>query len=216
MTEGYDRHYRKFHHFFGSEPEDILVEYHGKFPPGLTVLDIGCGDGRNLIPLAQWGFSVVGIDPSEVAVEKTRNQLTAYPRKAVHHTSFENFHPVDDEVFGAIIILGLIPILDPAHIRKLISFVGKYTDRDSLVFVTAFRTDDDSFVRNRKTGEPLGVNSFRLPDGRIRTYLEPDEILTLFPGFTSLHHREGPGPLHRHGDSPPERHMMIKWVGVKS
>ena len=43
----------------------------GAIAPGRT-LEIGCGTGTNAIFLAQHGFDVLGIDISEVAVEKAR------------------------------------------------------------------------------------------------------------------------------------------------
>ena len=39
------------------------------------VLDIGCGDGRNLLPFAVAGFSIAGIDISRAALERARRNL---------------------------------------------------------------------------------------------------------------------------------------------
>src|SRR3712207_6007173 len=54
-------------------PDPLLVELieSGVISPGRT-LEIGCGTGTNAIFLAQHGFDVLGIDISEVAVEKAR------------------------------------------------------------------------------------------------------------------------------------------------
>jgi len=41
-------------------------------PPGGRVLDVGCGPGRHSIELAQRGYRVVGIDPSEAMIEAAR------------------------------------------------------------------------------------------------------------------------------------------------
>jgi SAM-dependent methyltransferase len=37
-----------------------------------TILDMGCGRGRNAIPLAELGYKVTGIDISSVAIEKAK------------------------------------------------------------------------------------------------------------------------------------------------
>jgi SAM-dependent methyltransferase len=54
-------------------PDPLLVEAieSRAIAPGRT-LEIGCGTGTNAIFLAQNGFEVLGIDISEVAVEKAR------------------------------------------------------------------------------------------------------------------------------------------------
>jgi len=54
-------------------PDPLLVEAieSRAITPGRT-LEIGCGTGTNAIFLAQHGFEVLGIDISEVAVEKAR------------------------------------------------------------------------------------------------------------------------------------------------
>lgn len=56
----------------------------------------------------------------------------------------------------------------------------------------------------------FGIENADTPEGEIRTYLEPGEILGLFGDWEILHHREGLGPEHRHGDRPPERHSRIE------
>ena len=54
-------------------PDPLLVEVieSHAIAPGRT-LEVGCGTGTNAIFLAQHGFDVLGIDISEVAVEKAR------------------------------------------------------------------------------------------------------------------------------------------------
>lgn len=67
-----------------------------------------------------------------------------------------------------------------------------------------------------KNNQPDGKNSYLLKRGARRTFLEKDEILSLFPNFTPLAHSMGPGPLHTHGGGPEHRHGVIHFVGKKS
>lgn len=57
------------------------------------VLDIGCGDGFFLRRLARRGYSGIGIDVSEIAIERARQVLASYPECEVHRTSIESFGP---------------------------------------------------------------------------------------------------------------------------
>jgi tellurite methyltransferase len=54
---------------FGEVSQEIL-ELIPRLPVGAKVLDLGCGDGRNAIPLARAGFNVTAIDISKTGIQK--------------------------------------------------------------------------------------------------------------------------------------------------
>jgi 2-polyprenyl-3-methyl-5-hydroxy-6-metoxy-1,4-benzoquinol methylase len=56
---------------FGAEPNRFLVAEVEGLPPG-RALDLACGAGRNAVWLAERGWSVTGVDFSEVALETAR------------------------------------------------------------------------------------------------------------------------------------------------
>lgn len=49
----------------------------GLIPPGGTVLDVGCGGGREAIFLAQCGFRTIGVDLSSEALKIARQRSSA-------------------------------------------------------------------------------------------------------------------------------------------
>lgn len=56
---------------FGAEPNRFLVAEVGKLPPG-RALDLACGSGRNAVWLAARGWTVTGVDFSDVALAQAR------------------------------------------------------------------------------------------------------------------------------------------------
>ncbi len=68
MTAAYDKYY-KTENLFG-EPYPELIDFLNKYPKKGKILDLGCGQGRDSIPLARIGFSVTGIDISKVGIEQ--------------------------------------------------------------------------------------------------------------------------------------------------
>ena len=92
---------------------------------------------------------------------------------------------------------------------------SQWTDRGGVVFATTHTTDDVGCVaRTRAPGDwqIIEPGSFRLPDGNVRTYLVPGELVTSFAPLEVVDSWEGLGPEHRHGDGPPERHAIARAV----
>lgn len=208
----FDEQYRKTKDVFGAAPEEILVECAPMIPRDRAVLDVGAGQGRNTLFLARKGLTVDAIDPSSVATE-TVTAIAESEQLSVRATTctYDDFRPPVD-AYGAILVFGLIPILSRDAIDRLVGFVDRWLHPGGLLFITGFTTGDDSCARYAREGRSVGRNSFANQQGGVRTYLEPDELPTLFPRYEVVRHREGLGPEHRHGDGPIERHALDQAV----
>ncbi|HSP64754.1 MAG TPA: methyltransferase domain-containing protein [Candidatus Deferrimicrobium sp.] len=69
--QAWDERYRGSELVWGAGPNRFLVEEVTDLTPG-TALDVACGEGRNAIWLAEQGWRVVGVDFSQVGLEKAR------------------------------------------------------------------------------------------------------------------------------------------------
>jgi len=86
-AERWDQVYAHEPHLFTTEPNALLVEVAGAMSPG-RALDIGMGQGRNAVWLAEHGWDVTGLDVSSEGVR----QAQAYPgRLHAVHASAEDF-----------------------------------------------------------------------------------------------------------------------------
>jgi cyclopropane fatty-acyl-phospholipid synthase-like methyltransferase len=84
MAEGFDdarafwdQRYAAPGYIFGTEPNRFLVSQRELFRPGMRVLDIACGEGRNAVWLAQQGCEVVAMDIAPLGLEKARRLAEA-------------------------------------------------------------------------------------------------------------------------------------------
>jgi SAM-dependent methyltransferase len=66
MSVEYDKYYQVENLFGNPYPE--LMKFYSNLEKKGRLLDLGCGQGRDSIPLARLGFEVVGIDNSEVGI----------------------------------------------------------------------------------------------------------------------------------------------------
>lgn len=55
---------------WSGNPNDTLVRVGADLTPG-AALDVGCGEGADVVWLAQQGWEVVGVDPSTTAIERS-------------------------------------------------------------------------------------------------------------------------------------------------
>lgn len=67
----WDERYDSSEYFYGTEPNDFVVEMEPRIPPG-PVLCIAEGEGRNAVFLALQGHGVTAMDASAVGLRKAR------------------------------------------------------------------------------------------------------------------------------------------------
>src|SRR5512141_1149672 len=84
-AERWDRVYAHEPHLYTTAPNALLVEVAGAMPPG-RALDVGMGQGRNALWLADRGWDVTGLDVSGEGVRQA-----SHGRLHALHTSAEQF-----------------------------------------------------------------------------------------------------------------------------
>ena len=74
MSKYYDNKYNTNKFFWGKQPSSIARIFFQMFPPHerQTLIDIGCGEGRDSIFFARSGFHVTGFDYSTEGIKKAR------------------------------------------------------------------------------------------------------------------------------------------------
>jgi tellurite methyltransferase len=211
MTD-WDHEYTTTPNLFGSNPVPILVRHLDLLNGNLPILDVGCGQGRNTLYLARHGHTVRALDPSMEALRQTRSAADAEGLTIQSQCGVlvEIVRPANG--FSAILAFGLIPILTRAEIHETVALIEDLIAPGGHTIITAFTTSDPKFGTHAREWFEVGRNSFQSPEGDIRTYLEPGELVGLFPEWQVVDHWEGFGSEHRHGDGPTERHGLAEAV----
>jgi len=150
----------------------------GRIRPGMTVLDAGCGGGRNLVFLLREGYEVYSLDPNPEAVRAVRamaGQLaprlpeTNFRVEALESSSFPD-HVADAVLSSAVLHFAR----DEEHFRAMLLGSWRLVKRGGLFFC---RLASSIGMEDRMTS--LGGRRFLLPDGSERFLVDEPYLLDL-------------------------------------
>ncbi|MES2088125.1 MAG: class I SAM-dependent methyltransferase [Patescibacteria group bacterium] len=108
-----------------------------------TVLDLGCGNGRNLIFLAQnYGLKGLGLDISREAVEQAK-KLSTDLNLEYKVGSISDVLPVPDRSQSFVLDMMTSHFLNQEQRKKLISEIDRVLRPGGWLFLKTFLRDDD-------------------------------------------------------------------------
>ncbi|ODS51825.1 MAG: hypothetical protein ABS36_18800 [Acidobacteria bacterium SCN 69-37] len=166
--------------FVRSQPNETLMRFaageRARAPHG-WMLDIGCGAGRNAVPLAREGWRVLGTDLSwpmlEAAAARRRTQdqdgrlhLALTPMGAV---------PARDRLFDLIIAHGIWNLAaSVAEFRQAVAEAARVAAPGAGVFVLTFSRHTLPADLTPVNGEPYAYTEF---SGQPQTFLTPSQLV---------------------------------------
>ncbi|MEE2670151.1 MAG: class I SAM-dependent methyltransferase [Bdellovibrionota bacterium] len=169
----WDQRYSQRNYIYGKDPVRFLAENYDFIPAESRILDMGMGEGRNAVFLAQKGHFVTGIDISSVAIKKARSLAKEFGVKIKTILGSLTKYKIPDESFDAIICFYYVD-------RDLTEKMQKWLKPGGILLYEAHTTREFE-KKNRKETQKYSY------------YLKPQELLTMFPQMTILKFEE---PLH--------------------
>ena len=153
---------------FTSTPSMFMMESAEGLEPA-TALDIGAGQGRNAVWLAQQGWEVTGIDISGVGLSAAAdNAEKAGVRINTVKTSYQDFDYGIEQWDLIVMILSWAPVSDPAFIARL---ERSLRPGGSLIFEHVLETEKQTFPPVVQAVGPNALLSY-FKDFHIQKYEE--------------------------------------------
>lgn len=168
----WDEKYSRPTFIFGKSPAQFLAENYQYIPYEGTVLDMGMGEGRNAVFLAQKGYKVTGVDISSVAVKKAYLLAQEFGVKIKGVVASLQDYKISPGSFDAIVCFYYVD-------RSLVEKIKTWLKPGGILIYEAYTTRE----KTKKKRDSMA-------DG---DYLKEQELLKLFPGMRVLKYEE---PLH--------------------
>ena len=170
----YDAGYASCSCFWGRQPGHLVTELTGILPSwhGLSVLDLGCGEGKNAAFAAQRGATVRAIDASALAL---RNAAAAWPTIANINWEHADVRDIvlSPDTYDVILAYGLFHCLGSAYeVRQIATTIQHATTAGGFNVVCTFNT------RKQDLSAHPGFNPVLLPH---------DDYAHLYAGWQLLH-----------------------------
>ena len=137
----------------------------GRYQPGDSILDAGCGGGRNLHWFLQNDFHINGIDANEVAIENLKNQFPELAN-SFRVASLERM-PFNDGYFDHIICSAVLHFAEnTAHFNAMFTELVRILKPGGTLFI---RITSDIGIEEKVRLIADGV--YLIPDGSTRFLL---------------------------------------------
>ncbi len=200
----FDTPYATSQAYFGLRPSFELAEFviSRNMSSGYA-LDLGCGQGRNALFLAERGFSVLALDVSSVGLDDLAAQ--AREERLDIRCVLGNVvtYPFPPETFDLVVASTILDNLPVSDILKVSRGIVRTLAKRGIGYVSVFTTSDPGYRRNHD--QTSSENSASECADAIRHYFEPGELRALFENTKIIQYKESQeldtkhGPAHWHG-----------------
>ena len=139
IRTNYEKWYDQDEYYWGLKPGDFLNELIGLCPPSndKKVLDIGCGEGKDAVYMAQKGYSVTAFDLTDNGIRKTLK--LAKDRNVRIHAYTDDINTFEtNERFDIIYSTGTVQYLFEENKKAFFEKIRRITKPDGVVYFNVF------------------------------------------------------------------------------
>ena len=154
------------------------------FPAGLNILELGCGNGKNLPALLATAAAVTAVDFSHKALQLCREHFTDEKLSLLQADVCEL--PLADGQFTAVSAIHILEHLLAAERLKAAKEINRLLSPDGLLFVRVFATADMRYGK----GSEVEQNTFVRGNGINYHYFTKEELVQLFSSLKLINYEE--------------------------
>lgn len=201
----FDYFYSKQKSYFGESPSDGLVAMLKEHNVNIgKALDIGAGEGRNSIYLAQLGFNVTSIEPTKDGSNKIIDKANKLNLK-INVLNCDYLTDNSKEKYDFIIAGTSLDHMEKEYLDKAIEKLKESLNLGGLVYIVVFTQDDPGYLKYLDNASEC--SNF------IKHYFSKNELKEYFKEFDIIYYDEYIKPDNSHGK--PHIHGKAKLIARK-
>ena len=139
IRTNYEKCYEGDDYYWGLEPGDFLEELIRLCPPApdKKVLDIGCGEGKDAVYMAQKGYLVTAFDLTDNGIKKTK--ALAKERNVNINAYVDDINTFElKEKFDIVYSTGTVQYLFDQNKLAFFEKIDQITNDDAVVYINVF------------------------------------------------------------------------------
>ena len=181
-------------------------------PPRGEALDLGCGEGRNSLLLAHYGFHVHAVDTSSQGIQKLERYTLLHGLSTINCSVADVRElQLTPNFYNAIIAATILDHLTREEGKKLAESMISALKPGGFVYASVFTIHDPGASLSPST-EP--TNAISETASFIKHYFDDSELATWFSQLETLHYNEKMIYDDTHGS--PHYHGIAHLISRKS
>ena len=201
----FDYFYSNNDNYFGEKPSDGLVEMLNNYKVSIgKALDIGAGEGRNSLFLAQCGFDVTAIEPTKDGSNKIIKEANKLGLD-INVLNCDYLSDESSELYNFILAGTSLDHMEKSDIDKAIDKLKNSLNKNGYVYIVVFTEEDPGFFKQKENASEC--SSF------IKHYFSKNELKNYFNDFDILYYDEYTKEDNSHGK--PHIHGKAKLIARK-
>lgn len=204
----FDKFYSRNSSYFSTDHSDGLERCIKNYSiPTGKAIDIGAGEGRNSLYLAELGFDVTAVEPSVIGASKIKSSASALGVNInVINDDFLNAtSKYDCESVDFIVAITSLEHMEYDYLQKAIKRIKRITKKGGYIYIVVFTTEDPGYKKDFANASEC--SNF------VKHYFTPAELKHYFMDYDIIEYSEYIKEDNTHG--LPHYHGKAKLLSKK-
>lgn len=211
----WEKSYKEVKRLWSSNPDAKLMQYFDLINKG-NMLDLGIGEGRNALPFNMSGFNIDGVDISETALSRCRENLN--DNKSIINLDICDLRKYDikRDNYSIIISANVLNFFKKSEVDGIIKNIKDGLNEGGFVYLSVFSTLEPkyNFLKSNKKEYEVEKNTFYIEErDSYAHFFTQEELLEYFNDFELICLVEGLEYDSSHGN--PHYHGGIEFIARK-